>query len=189
LNVNEIREAIENARNGIRRYVEIMELFPITDVSRDKYFQRKFNGFYRIKQRPATWYEVYYGYMESQKGKYPTFSQVLRHLYSVLNRYEPSFSSKLVATIHPDTPIWDSIVLKLVGIRPPLFTSRAKVVQAEVAYQKLQAWHKKHMSSDHGRLILSVFEEMVPEHEKISDLKKIDFVLWQSRSEQAIPME
>lgn len=34
---------------------------------------------------------------------------------------------------------------------------------------------------------MRIFEEMVPEHERISDLKKIDFVLWQSRAEQAVP--
>ncbi len=164
-----------------------MELFPDTDVSRDRYFQRKFNGFYRIKQRPAAWYEEYYTYMQSQKGQNPTFSAVLRHLHSVLKRYEPSFSSKLVATIDPNAPVWDSIVLKYVGIKPPLFTSRTKVDEAEAAYKKLQEWHERHMRSDHGKLILRIFEEMVPEHERISDLKKIDFVLWQSRAEQGGP--
>ncbi len=125
--------------------------------------------------------------MQSQKGQSPTFSLVLRHLHSVLNRYEPSFSSKLVATIDPSAPVWDSFVLKRVGIRPPLFTSRTKVDEAEVGYKKLQDWHERHMRSDHGKLVLRIFEEMVPEHERISDLKKIDFVLWQSRAEQAVP--
>jgi hypothetical protein len=42
---------------------------------------------------------------------------------------------------------------------------------------------ERHMRSDNGRLILQTFEEMAPEYYRISDLKKIDFVLWQSRAE------
>jgi hypothetical protein len=182
MKIEKIREAIERARKGIAQYLEIMELFSNTDVSTDKDFQRKFNGFYRIRQRPPEWYEQYYSYMQSQKGRNPTFSNVLIHFYSVLGRYEPSFSSKLVATIDVNSPVWDSIVLRYAGIKTPLYTSKSKVDQAEAIYKKLQEWHDRHMRSDHGKLILQTFEEMVPEHNRISDLKKIDFVLWQEQS-------
>ena len=119
MKIEKIIEAIDRAKKGIAQYLEIMELFPNTDVSFDKEFQRRFNGFYRIRQRPPEWYEQYYAYMQSQKGQSPSFSCVLRHLYSVLGRYEPSFSSKLVATIDVNSPVWDSVVLKdaLVGTR------------------------------------------------------------------------
>ena len=187
LKIEKIREAIERARKGIGRYLEIMELFPDADVSTDKDFQRRFNGFYRIKQRPTVWYEEYYSYMQSLKGQTPTFSAVLRHLHSVLKRYEPSFSSKLVATIDTSLPIWDSVVLKYAEIKSPLFTSKTKVDEAEATYKKLQEWHERHMKSDQGQLILRTFREMVPEHNRISDLKKIDFVLWQSRAERDVP--
>jgi len=181
--IDEIRKAIERARKGIKQYLKIMELFPGIDVSRDKDFQRRFNGFYRIRQRPPEWYERYYWYMQSQKGQTPTFSDVLRYLHSTLGRYEPSFSSKLVATLNVNAPVWDSFVLGYALIKAPLYTSKTKVDQAEAAYKKLEEWHERHMKSDHGKLIIQTFEEMVPEHSGISDLKKIDFVLWQSRSE------
>ena len=108
MKIEKIREAIERARKGIAQYLEIMELFSNTDVSTDKDFQRKFNGFYRIRQRPPEWYEQYYSYMQSQKGQNPTFSNVLIHFYSVLGRYEPSFGvetgcccdSKLLKCFH-----------------------------------------------------------------------------------------
>jgi flagellar assembly factor FliW len=187
MRIEKIREVIERARKGIAQYLEIMELFSNTDMSTDKDFQRKFNGFYRIRQRPPEWYEQYYSYMQSQKDKNPTFSNVLIHFYSILGRYEPSFSSKLVATIDVNSPVWDSVVLRYTGIKTPLYTSKSKVDQAEAIYKKLQEWHDRHMRSDHGKLILQTFEEMVPEHKRISDLKKIDFVLWQNRAEQDGP--
>jgi hypothetical protein len=180
--IDEIRKAIERARKGIREYLEIMTLFPDTDVSRDEDFQRRFNGFYRIRQRSAEWYERYYWYMQNLKGQTPTFSDVLRYLYSTLGRYEPSFSSKLVATLNVNAPVWDTFVLGYALIKTPLYSSKTKVDEAEAAYKKLEEWHARHMKSDHGKLIIRTFEEMVPEHGRISDLKKIDFVLWQSRS-------
>ncbi len=123
MKIEKIIEAIDRARKGIAQYLEIMELFSNTDVSIDKDFQRRFNGFYRIRQRPPEWYEQYYAYMQSQKGQNPTFSCVIRHLYSVLGRYEPSFSSKLVATIDVNSPVWDSVVLRYAGIKTPLYTA------------------------------------------------------------------
>jgi len=86
-----------------------------------------------------------------------------------------------------NSPVWDSVVLRYAGIKTPLYTSKSKVDQAEAIYKKLQEWHDRHMRSDHGKLILQTFEEMVPEHNRISDLKKIDFALWQSRAEQGGP--
>ena len=187
MRIEKIREVIERARKGIAQYLEIMELFSNTDVSIDKDFQRRFNGFYRIRQRPPEWYEQYYAYMQNQKGQNPTFSYVLRHFYTVIGRYEPSFSSKLVATIDVNSPVWDSVVLRYAGIKTPLYTSKSKVDQAEAIYKKLQEWHERHMRSDCGKLILQTFDEMVPEHNRISNLKKIDFVLWQTRAEQGGP--
>lgn len=40
-----ILAAINSARKGIAQYLEIMELLPDVDVSRDRNFQRKYNAF------------------------------------------------------------------------------------------------------------------------------------------------
>jgi hypothetical protein len=31
-------------------------------------------------------------------------------------------------------------------------------------------------------MMIDVFDELVPEHDRITDIKKVDFVLWQTRS-------
>jgi hypothetical protein len=43
------------------------------------------------------------------------------------------------------------------------------------------------MDSTSGKLIIELFQQIVPEHSRISDLKKIDFVLWQNRAEKHVP--
>ena len=186
---SEIRSAIEKARPGIARYLEIMKRFQRTDVSRDTDFQRLFNGFYRIQRKKKEWYDQYYSYMESVKGQQPSFSAVLRHLHSVLGSCESSFSSKLLATIDPYAPVWDQYVLANAGIRKPPYYSRTKLVDSIDCYRELQQWYGRFMPSEHGQLMIAIFREMVSQHEDITDLKKIDFVLWQSRKDKGSALD
>ncbi len=174
--------AIRKAKKGIGQYTEIMNSFRSTDVSIDREFQRKFNFFYRVRQRTENWYKTYYSFMQQQKGNAPSFSTVLRHLYSELDRYEPSFSSKFVATHDPELPIWDAFVLKNTGIKAPYYSDPNKLSKAEEKYKKIQNWYKQFLVSDFGNLIIEIFNENVPEQSVISDLKKIGFVLWQTRA-------
>jgi len=177
-----IISAIKKAKKGIDQYIEIMDLFLSTDVSIDREFQRKYNFFYRVRQRTEKWYKTYYSFMQEQKGNAPNFSTVLRHLYSELGRYEPSFSSKLIATHNPDLPIWDAFILKNTGIKAPYYSDPNKLIKAVDKYKKIQSWYKDFLVSDSGSLIIEVFNDNVPEHGAISDLKKIDFILWQTRA-------
>jgi hypothetical protein len=138
----QIVNAINNAQKGISQYLEIMELFPNVDVSTNRDFQRKFNGFYRIIKRPESWYREYYSSMQRWKGSKPTFDEVLEHLNKSLGKYEPSFSSKLVATLDPNQPIWDAYVLENTQIKVPSYTSCHKLERAQAAYKCLQSWYK-----------------------------------------------
>ena len=108
----DIIRAIEMARSGIRQYLDIMTIFPTVDVSINRVFQRRFNHFYRIKQRSKDWYSEYYSFMERGKENPPRFEKVLDHLHLTLGRYEPSFSSKLAATLNPEEPVWDQYVIR-----------------------------------------------------------------------------
>jgi hypothetical protein len=174
--------AIERARKGISQYLEIMDCFPAVDVARDLDFQRRFNAFYRVRQRPRRWYEEYFSFMERRKEAKPTFDEVLDHLYASLGRYEPSFSSKLVATIDPNQPVWDVFVLKNTQTRVPSYASQRKIEQAKTAYRIIQEWYRQFLISNNGKFIVDLFNRIVPEHPKITDLKKMDFVLWQTRA-------
>ena len=176
----EIISAIKRARKGIDQYLAIMDSFQSTDVSADREFQRKFNSFYRIRQRKENWYKTYYSLMQCQKGNAPSFSMVLEHLHSKLGRYEPSFSSKFVATHNPDLPIWDSYILKFTSIKPPYYSDPKRLYKADGKYKDIQKWYEQYLISEDGNLIVKIFDYLVPEHDVISKLKKIDFVLWQN---------
>lgn len=183
MNKTKIHEAIARARKGISQYLEIMTLFPAVDVASDRDFQRKFNAFYRIRQRPKEWYEKYFHLMQLLKGGKPSFYDVLDQLHLAMGRYEPSFSSKLVATLDPEQPVWDKYVLENTHTKVPSYTSGKKFEQAKSAYESIQGWYRQFLLSDEGKAVIKEFEQVVPEHARITNLKKVDFVLWQTRTQ------
>ncbi len=178
---NEYIRAIEKAKPGISKYLEIMRLFPICNVSLDKEFQKKYNHFYRVRQRNQEFYSVYFSYMEAQKGKKTTFEDAFNYLYSKLGRYEASFSSKLVATLNPSLPVWDAHVLKNICLKAPTYATKNRKEKIIYTYDKIINWYCNFLVSDEGKLIVNTFDQIIHEPE-ISDIKKVDFVLWQSRN-------
>lgn len=180
MNAIEISEAIKKVKPGLEKYLNIMNTVNKVDVSKDESFQKSFNGFYRIRQRNSTFYEKYYSFMESNKSKEVSFDETLLYFYKELGRVEASFSSKLVATINPNLPIWDSIVLKNLNLIQPHYYSKNRIQEVINLYGKINEWYQRFIATDNGSEIVSAFDKAFP-NTPITDVKKIDFVLWQIR--------
>ena len=99
----QVRSAIQAARKGITQYIWLMRALHTVDTHKDQEFRRRYNSFYRVRQRSADWYSVYYELLESRKRTGACFDEILDTLWDKLGRYEPSFTSKLVATVDPPT--------------------------------------------------------------------------------------
>jgi hypothetical protein len=180
-----ILSAVNRASPGIAKYLQLMQLLHSVDVSRDAQFQTLYKGFYRVQRKPPDWYGVYFSLMQQCKGSQPEFSFILNHLRGHIgnNAYEPSFSSKLVATLNPWKPIWDKYVLRNTGHTPPSYTSRAKHSDAVAAYASIVRWYEQFMRSKEARRYVSIFNEQIVDYYRITDIKKVDFILWQLRDE------
>ena len=72
---------------------------------RSRDYQRNYNRFYRVR-RGAEWQSVYYEILLREYGNKPSFAQVITEMYERTGNIEPSFSSKLVATLDTDKPVW-----------------------------------------------------------------------------------
>ena len=177
----QIKDAIEKAQKGISQYIEIMEILHNVDVSTDRVFQKKYNAFYRVRQRPEEWYNIYYSLLEKRKSSSITFNDTLDLLNSKLGRYEPSFASKLAATANPYNPIWDVHILNNTGHTAPSYSSKNKFNEAKSAYQSIESWYTEFLQSEIGILCVNTFNENVSQYYKVTDLKKVDFILWQTR--------
>lgn len=168
-----------NIQTGLEKYLHIMHRLHQTDVSQDLEFQRSYNGFYRMRQRPESYYTTYFSFLESHKSDPDlTFRQVLTYLYRKTERIEASFSSKLLATVKPEMPVWDTFVLQNLGLTPPpAYYSKANRIEAIITlYNSICQWY----SSQEAQEKLEFFNFYFPSV-NITDTKKIDLILWQSR--------
>ena len=162
---------------GITKYNKIMAQVYAIDVSADSEFQKFYNGFYRMRQRTADFYQTYYAFLEQNKGNPDlTFEEILTYLYEKTGAVHASFSSKLLATVNPNMPIWDKFVLQNLGLRTPYTYQKDRLQKTVQLYQQICDWYE----SEQAKEKLREFNELFPNVD-ISDVKKIDFILWATR--------
>jgi hypothetical protein len=157
-----------------------MSMVKKVDVSKSGDFQKAFNGFYRMRQRQQVFYDKFYAFMEDNKEREPSFEKTVRYIQEELGRVEASFSSKLVATVNPNLPIWDSVVLNNLRLKPPAYYCKNRIEEIISLYEEIKNWYKKYLETEDGKLVIGLFDREYPST-GITDIKKVDFVLWQIR--------
>ncbi len=180
-NSAEIDLAISKAKDWFVKYKNLMDDIYNTNISVDKDFQRKFNHFYKLRQRNSDFYKMYYDFLENNKtNKKIEFKEILEYFKIHLSRFEPSFSSKILSTINPDMPIWDSFVIKNIWFKAPSQTSKNRFNETIYLYEKMRYIYQIILKSEKGRDMINLFDLNIP-NSWITDIKKIDFILWQLR--------
>jgi hypothetical protein len=169
--------------DGLIKYNNIMDEVFDVDVSKNELFQKSFNGFYRIRQRPKVFYTAMYEYIETHKHSQVSFEDVLRYFFDKLGRIEASFSSKVAATINPNLPIWDSIILNHLKLKKPGYNlSKDKRLKQTVdLYNSISKFYTDFLKHKLAEKMISDFDNQYPKA-NISNIKKIDLILWQTRS-------
>ena len=184
-----LQKSIENAY-GLTAYCKTLRIFDV-DVSKDKNYQKNFTSYYRVR-RDSKWLEKYYEFMEANKfNKDITFEIIIRYLSTLdhkvnkkvnANGYAPSieasFASKMLATINPNYPIWDSIVVKSRGYKILAKNPEDKINEYIKFYNILTNDILNFINTSQGKECIRIFNNMFPDHKEISDVKKIDFYLW-----------
>ena len=172
-------EKLKERKNDMERYAYIMRRVYDADVSSDAEFQRTFNAFYRVRRNEA-WRKRFYDLFEECKNKEDlSFEYILRSLYSLTGNIEASFSSKMLATLNAQMPIWDSIVLSRLQIKPTTSTDKEmRILDAIEIYKNIAYRYDGFLQADKAQEVLDKFDEAFPEYENFSEIKKIDFLLW-----------
>ena len=165
---------------GLDKYRYIMEQVSITNVAVDTDFQLTFNGFY-IVRRNESWRKSYYEYFESVKNGKPTFENIITYLYESTGNIEPSFSSKMLATILPEKPIWDRYVVQNLNVQLTGATKEEKLKNAILLYADMEKWYADFLETEKGQECISEFDRVLPDYKGISSIKKIDSILWSIR--------
>lgn len=160
---------------GLDRYKEIMDGDPSSPE-----FQRYFNGYYRIR-RNEEWRQSYYGLFVQAKQKGLSFEQIITTLYESTGNVEASFSSKMLATIDPSKPIWDQYVLQNLGFELNGKTQEEKLNNAIKLYDEILRWYDEYLQTDEAQENILEFDRLLPQYSWVSNVKKIDCLLWCKR--------
>jgi hypothetical protein len=175
-----INIALTRLGRGLDQYLWIQRCVHGCDVSSDREFQRRFNAFYRVR-RAVEWRIAFFRLLERSKAAPMSFPDALRALYLATNRVEASFASKLVATLDPGKPVIDRFVLANFGLRLPAAGGASREERIVQVYDSLRSNYDLLLRDPIGALIIDMFDQRYP-NSPVSQLKKVDLVLWQIRS-------
>lgn len=175
----------DEVKKGLRKYENIMAYFHSTpspafnwDDQSFLQFKTSYNGFYRVR-RNLDFQKKYFQLM-FHNARDSQFENILDEIYKQTNRLEASFSSKLLHTINPEMPIWDTEVLKKLDVKVPSYSATNRKAELIKCYKHIENWYKEKLTSSEGKLMMTLFDSKCGPT-KITDLKKIDFMLWQAR--------
>jgi hypothetical protein len=171
---------------GLTAYKKTLDKGNINSID----YQKNFTNYYRVR-RDACWLEKFYAFLEKNKDNTSiTFKEILMELSSwehnikksknnpngVGKTIEASFASKLLATINPNYPIWDSQVVRALNIS--IIDEDDKITTYVKAYSDLCKAIKNYIESEEGKVAIVLFNKQFPNYEWVSNYKKIDFYLW-----------
>jgi len=171
--------ALSRVGVGLKKYLSLQNDLNKIDISTNRDFQKRFNHFYRVR-RNADWQSQFYKLFQNYKDKPVTFSEILGAIQKNTGRYEASFASKLVASIHPDKPVIDKFVLENVGLKLSYAPSKNREQKILSTYEKLQEKFERFLNTDNGKYLVDKFKEEFPE-DAVTEVKMVDLVLWQTR--------
>ena len=118
--------------------------------------------------------------MESLKNKETSYKEIINCLYTFEGKIEASFSSKLLATLNPEMPIWDQYVLANAGIESPK-PYNVTIEMCINKYETLKLFYKNFLKSEEALNMIAEFNERLPDYQHFTDIKKIDLMFWQLR--------
>lgn len=179
LTLQDIERALPKVQVGLVKYCWLQDNLYQVDVSADREFQRRYNGFYRVR-RNAQWQWHYFALLERSRAASITFEEALSQLLAATGRLEASFASKLVATINPNLPVIDKFVLENLGLRLPRYSQCDRKTKVVEVYDRLISSFHDFAKTDEGNALTTRFQEIYPEA-NLTTAKMIDLVLWQTR--------
>lgn len=179
---HEISTALPKIQEGLNKYIWLQSQVKNERVFHENAeFRRRFNHFYRVR-RGRGWQEKFYTLMSTALNENLTFDVILEELKRATSRTEASFASKLYATINPSAPVIDSIVLRNMGLRLPYAGARDRISRICQIHATLERLFDAYLQTENGLYLVNEFNQMYPEvSTKVTEQKKLDLVLWQTR--------
>ena len=185
VDLKQAMKVLKQREKDIERYEYIMKQVWDVNVSADEDFQRVFTAFYRVR-REEEWRKIYFEMFEKVKqNPQSRFDRTLEELSVRVGTLEPSFVSKMLATVDINEPIWDANVLAMLGLKPCKKSGKYRPDDVYDCYNTINHWYYEFKKLPVAKKWIKAFDRALPEHQDISATKKIDFILWAAGSSQS----
>jgi hypothetical protein len=181
-----LRLLMSRSPGPIETYLNLLDEARTLDVASPAgaAFQRRFNGFYGVR-RNAAWRVYFYEQFQLAKAIDAdvgvVFAKVPEAMRVETGRVEASFTSKLVATLHPSAPIIDSVVRGFLAARVPAPPFGGAIETVVPYYAWLREVTTALGSTRAGKAWVKKFDGAfghVLGAPGIEPVKKIDFLIW-----------
>lgn len=150
------------------------------DVSKDTEYKRKFGGYYRMRFVSQQYRDAFFSVFEQIKyQRNISFEEVANKLYHVDNKHEFSFISKMLHTINPTRPIFDSQVNKALNLKRPTYSPNLekRIKWDTEILNKISLTYGELLRDKDIQDLLTDIDKVVP-RQTMTPEKKLDFILW-----------
>jgi hypothetical protein len=119
--------------------------------------------------------------------RFPTTVHIMDSLYATNVSTDGDFQTKYKAfyRVRQKTDASYQSYFKLLEKNKrtrPAYNSKTKHADAVTAYASIVCWYRGFMKSAGGVRWVRLFNESVSDYYRITDIKKVDFILWQTRA-------
>ncbi len=175
-NYNNLEKASIRKFFEIEKYTYLINNKAMID---SKEYQAAFIKYCDMRYQDKEWLDKYFRFFSKNiNNTNIEFREILEYLYEETNRIETSFSSKMLAIINPEKPIWDSNVSSVLDLCVEGNTPKERKEDAIKKYDELLARETDLLKKDDVKEYISCFRKMFPEYDYITDIRVLDFYLW-----------
>ena len=176
---------------GFNDYRKTLNL--TTNISEDIDYQKNFTSYYRVR-RDYEWLKNFYDYLEKNKNnKDISFETILRDISDIehsvrktnknkdgkAKTVDASFASKMLVTINPNHPVWDSRALHFLKIEiDETLEPKEKINHCVKTYERMEKEIAEFIKTSAGQECIALFDKTFPSCVDFSSHKKVDFYLW-----------
>lgn len=171
----------EEMKKGINKYLNIITCVKEDiDNFNDEKFQKLYKGFYRMRRNKEFCNKYFKIGYEQIKNSEISFDILFDNIKQINNKNEASFSSKLLHTINNKKPILDKKVLINLNLYSEYIKKNS---DKKEIYKSIERFYYELLKEDFARDWIVQFDTLLTNVIKIdknviSDVKKIDFILW-----------
>lgn len=180
INPSQLEVALSRVAPGLEKYCWLQNQFTTRNVATDAEFQKRFAGFYRVR-RNGDWRAVFFRILEGAKTSPVSFADALNQLRDATGQVEASFASKLAATVNPDLPVIDSVVVGNLGLTVPKANDARRIEKLVELHWDLVGAYAGYLASAEGDELVAAFQRR-HHSSSVSRVKMLDLVLWQIRA-------